>query len=52
MQGRAGRRPNGQWLSITVLSPTLAMTTTSPFSISRTKVAPTMSSAQVSEVST
>ncbi len=48
MQGRAGRRGNGLWLS----SPALVMTMTSPFSTSRMNSAPTMSSAQVSEATT
>ena len=45
MQGLAGRRGKGKKL----VTPSASMTTTSPFSTSRTNLAPMMSSAHVSE---
>ena len=45
MQGRAGWRGNG----LSDSTPSSEITTTSPFSTSRTNLAPMMSSAQVSE---
>ena len=48
MQSRAGNLGTKRWLSI----PSRVITTTSPFSTSRTNSAPMMSSAQVSEAST
>ena len=45
MQGRIGCAGNG----LRLLTPLASMTITSPFSMSRTNLAPMMSSAQVSE---